>query len=161
MLSNGNQTLILVPVAPLNPGTSYTVTITGVQDMSGNSLSSPVTTSFTTGTGADLTPPTALSVSPPSGTTGVLTNSVIQLRFSKRIDPFTVTNSTFFVFPSSTGQHIAGTIMVSTDGLTATLTPAVPLAVSTSYLLEATSGITDLEGQPLVFFSSSFTTGTQ
>jgi len=160
-LTNGNQTLVLVPVVPLITSTSYTLTITGVQDIAGNSLGAPVTTGFTTGTVADLTPPTVLSVNPATSATGVLTTAVVQLQFSKRVDPLTVSNSTFFLFPSSTSQLIPGTITVSTNGLTATFTPAAPLAISTSYQLNATSGVTDLEGQPLVFFASSFTTGTQ
>src|SRR5260221_681306 len=32
-LTNGNQTLVLVPVVPLITSTSYTLTITGVQDI--------------------------------------------------------------------------------------------------------------------------------
>jgi len=160
-LTNGNQVLLLIPVVPLSPSTTYTVTVTGVQDVSGNSLGAPVTQTFTTGLGADLTPPSVVSVSPATNATGVLRNSVIQLQFSKRIDPFMVTTSTFTVAPTSTGQPIAGTISVSANGLTATFTPAATLAASTAYQISATSGITDLEGQPLAPFSSSFSTGTQ
>jgi len=159
-LANGNQTLILVPVVPLNASTVYTVTITGIQDISGNSLGAPVTRTFTTGTGADLTPP-AVSVIPTNNATGVLRSSVIQLQFSKRIDPFMVTNSTFTVAPTSTLQPIAGNINVPADGLTATFTPSTALAASTTYQIQATPGITDLEGQPLAFLVSTFTTGTQ
>src|SRR6266849_982468 len=160
-LTNGNQVLLLIPVVPLSPSTTYTVTVTGVQDVSGNSLGAPVTQTFTTGLGADLTPPSVVSVSPATNATGVLRNSVIQLQFSKRIDPFMVTTSTFTVAPTSTRQPIAGTISVSANGLTATFTPAATLAASTAYQISATSGITDLEGQPLAPFSSSFSTGTQ
>jgi YD repeat-containing protein len=159
-LVNGNQTLILVPVLPLSPSTAYTVTITGIQDIGGNSMGAQVTQTFTTGLGADLTPPTVSSVSPANNATGVLRNSVIQLHFNKRIDPFMVTNSTFTVSLSNT--PIAGNIVVSADGLTATFTPTATLAASTTYQISATIGITDLEGQPLTpSFLSSFTTGTQ
>jgi len=158
-LTNGNQILLLIPVLPLSPSTTYTVTVTGIQDVSGNSLGAPVTQTFTTGPGADLTPPSAVSV-PANNATGVLRNSAIQLQFSKQIDPFMVTNSTFTVRPAG-GQPIAGTIVVSANGLTATFTPSTTLAASTQYQISATNGITDLEGQPLTSFSSFFTTGTQ
>jgi YD repeat-containing protein len=163
-LSNANMTLILVPIAPLNPNTTYTVTVTGVQDISGNSQASAPPTTFTTGTGADLSSPTISSVTPSSGATGVLRNSTIQVHFSKRINPLTVSTSTFWVALSSTplvpitGQPIT----VSTDGLTATFTPNPTLAASTSYTIQVTTGITDLDGQILSNGSNtSFATGTQ
>jgi large repetitive protein len=159
-LENGNQILLLTPVLPLSPSTTYTVTVTGIQDVSGNSLGAPVTQTFTTGPGADLTPPVVATVSPASNATGVLRNSVIQLQFNKQIVPFMVTNSTFTVTPIG-GQPIAGTINVSANGLTATFTPSATLAASTQYQIVATNAITDLEGQPLTSFSSFFTTGTQ
>jgi hypothetical protein len=160
-LSNANQTLTLVPVVPLNPNTTYSISVTGVRDLSGNALTAPSTTTFTTGSGADLTPPVVTTVSPANGAGGVPTNSVIQLQFSKRVDPFTVSTADFLVFPQATGIPVPGTITVSADGLTASFTPASPLSPSTGYFIEATGSILDLEGQGLQFFFSSFSTGTQ
>jgi len=160
-LSNANQTLTLVPVVPLNTGTNYTVSVTGVQDLSGNALTAPSTTTFTTGAGADLTPPTVTMVSPANGATGVPTNSVIQIQFSKRVDPLTVTPADFIVFRSATGIPIPGTIAVSADGLSATFTPNSALSPSTGYFIEATGNILDLEGQGLQGLFTGFTTGTQ
>jgi hypothetical protein len=168
-LSNGNQTLILTAVAPLAPNTVYNVTVTGVQDISGNSMTAPVTVtaSFTTGAGADLTPPpNVVSVSPAHGATGVPTTTTIQLQFSKRLDPLTVTNSTLGVFVLSSQASVAGSILVSADGLTVTFTPTSALSPQTSYRIAPTSGITDLIGQGFPVLCSSigcysFTTGTQ
>ena len=160
-LSNANQTLTLIPVVPLNTNTTYTVSVSGVQDLGGNALTAPVTTSFTTGAGADLTPPTVTVVSPANGATGVPTNAVIQLQFSKRVDALTVSTADFLVAPFATSIPVPGTIAVSADGLTATFTPSTPLNPSTNYFIEATGGILDLEGQPLQFVFTSFTTGTQ
>ena len=53
-LSDGNRTLTLTPVALLAPLTLHTVEIAGVQDLAGNALLTVVTSSFTTGAGADL-----------------------------------------------------------------------------------------------------------
>jgi len=160
-LTNANQTLTLVPVVPLNTGTTYTITVAGVQDLSGNAQTAISTTTFRTGAGADLTPPSVTTVSPASGATGVSTTTAIQLQFSKRVDPLTVTIADFTVFPLATGIPIPGTITVSADGLTATFTPNSALLPSTAYGIRATSGILDLEGQFLATLESSFTTGTQ
>jgi large repetitive protein len=131
----------------------------GVQDVSGNALAAPVTTTFTTGTGADLVAPTVASVSPANGANGVPTNAVVQLRFSKRIDPYTVNGGTFYVYAQDTGMPVAANISVSADGLTATLAPAGALQTETSYTMQVTNGITDLEGQGLPYSNWSFTTG--
>jgi YD repeat-containing protein len=157
-LTNANQTLTLIPVAPLNASTTYTISVTGVKDMSGNALTAPSTTTFTTGTGADLTLPSVATVSPASGATSVPTSNVIELTFSKRIDPLTLMTGHFLVEPSATGIPIAGTITVTGDGVTATFTPSSPLLASTTYLIEATGGITDLEGHELSGSATSFTT---
>jgi hypothetical protein len=99
-ISNGNQTIGLIPTLPLAAGTQYTVNIAGVQDFSGNVLSAPVTSSFTTGTSADLTLPTVASSSPSSSATGVSTTATVQVQFSKAIDPLTVLPTTFYIYPS-------------------------------------------------------------
>jgi hypothetical protein len=155
-LTNGNQTLTLTPVQPLATSTTYTVTVTGVQDVSGNALTAPSSTTFTTSSGADLTAPVVVSVSPANGASGVPTNAVVQLQFSKRIDPLTVTPSTFIVYPTNTGIPISGTIMVSADGRTATFAPSAPLSTTATYQVQATNGIVDLEGQSLSTFNSTF-----
>jgi len=146
-LTNANQTLTLVPVVALNANTSYTVTVTGVQDLSGNGQVSPFTSTFTTGGGADLIPLAVVAVTPANAATGVPTNASVQVKFNKRIDALTVTNSTFVVAVSATGIPINGTIAVSADGLTATFTPSAILLPVTTYQIVATSAITDLVGQ--------------
>jgi hypothetical protein len=160
VLTNGQTTLILSPVVPLTAATPYQVSVAGVQDLSGNQLGVAVTTTFTTGPGADLVRPQVAQVIPANGATGIPTTALPQLQFNKRVDPLTVTAATFQVFPSG-GNPIPGTIAVSADGLTATFTPTVPLNVSTRYFVQATGGITDLSGQGLGFFQSSFTTAAQ
>jgi hypothetical protein len=158
-LSNANQTLTLVPVVPLTANAMYTINVTGVQDLSGNALTASSTTTFTTGAGADLTPLAVKTVSPANGAVFVPSNAVIQVQFSKRVDPLTVTMADFLVSPQATGLPISGIITVSADGLTATFTPSAPLNPFTNYSVQATGGIVDLEGHPLPSFSSSFTTG--
>jgi hypothetical protein len=160
VLINGQTTVILTPVVPLSAATTYQVSIAGVQDLSGNQLGVAETTTFTTGPGADLIRPQVTQVTPANGATGVALNALPQVQFNKRIDPLTVTSTTFEVFPTG-GNPIPGTITVSADGLSATFTPDVPLNPSTRYFVQATGGITDLAGQALGFFQTSFVTGLQ
>lgn len=148
--NNGNQTLILTPVVPLNPSTGYTLSIAGVKDVAGQLMSTPQTSTFTTGTGADLIAPTVTTVSPVSGATGVPTNTVVQLQFSERVDALTVNSGTFFLINNNTGLAVAATITVAADGMSATLTPSAALSSSTGYTVEG-CGITDLVGQQLCF----------
>jgi large repetitive protein len=160
-LTNANQTLTLVPVVTLAPGTTYTVSVTGVTDLSGNVQTAPFTSTFTTGSGADLVAPTVTSANPANNSTTVLTTSAIQITFSNIINALTVTTADFMVSAASTGIPITGTIAVAPGGLTATFTPSSPLSPSTGYNVEATGAILDLEGHSLQFFSSGFTTGIQ
>jgi RHS repeat-associated protein len=157
-LTNGNQRLTLVPVVPLSASTAYTLTIAGVQDLSGNVLPSPVTVSFTTGAGADLISATVASVNPASNATGVSANTAVTVNFSKTIDPLTVTTATMQLIPTSTSIPVAGT--VSSNGTSATFTPNEPLDLMTQYFVQLTAGVTDLEGQSLYggSFNSYFTT---
>ena len=48
-------------------------------------MSAPVTTTFTTGPGVDFSPPAALLVDPANGLTGVPTNALMRVRFSKQV----------------------------------------------------------------------------
>jgi YD repeat-containing protein len=158
--SNGNQTITLIPVSPLAAGSLYTVNITGVQDLSGNVIASPMTTTFTTANSADLVPPKETSTTPANYGTGVSTTGTVQVQFSKVIDPLTVTPATFYMYPYSTSVLVPGTLSVSTGGTTATFTPSEPLDSQTFYSVQLTTGITDMEGQSLSGTASFyFTTG--
>jgi len=130
--TNGNQMLPIYPDVPLTAGTQYTVTVAGVTDIAGNAIAAPVTSTFTTGTGADLTSPQVVSVNPPYGATGVGTNVVLQVTFNKPIDPLLVTNLTFYLRNSSNGA-VTVTLGVSRDLKTVTLTPVQALPPGTIY----------------------------
>ena len=159
-ISNGNQTVALIPVSPLAATTQYTVNVANVQDFSGNVLPARITSTFTTANSADLTTPRLSTTNPVANTTGVSTSTTIQVQFSKPINPLTVPSSTFYAYLYVTSIPAAGTISVSADGQAATLTPSEPLASSTLYYVQLTSGITDLEGHSLGTSNYfSFTTG--
>jgi hypothetical protein len=161
-LSNANQRVTLTPQAPLLASTAHTLTITGVKDLVGNAMTAPVNVGFTTGAGADLTPPTATGSNPPANATGVPTNTVVTVNFSERINPLTINDSSFRLTVNNTGAPVAGTIAVAANALSATFTPSAALAPSTVYRMYVCYQTcpTDLAGNSFSFqFQSAFTTG--
>jgi methionine-rich copper-binding protein CopC len=157
-LTSGNQTLVLLPAVTLRPTTLYTLTIAGVMDLSGHGMAAPVTSTFTTGAGADFAQPGVVSVDPANGLVNVPTNARVRVRFSKQV---AVTSENLQVYPIYAGlaAKAAGAISVSADGLTATFTPVGGLRAATSYGVHLT-GVTDLVGQGLANGSGTYTTFT-
>jgi len=162
--SDGNRLLTLTPTVPLDGAVLHTVTVTAeVSDTAGNKLAAEVTSQFTTGVAVDLVSPGITTVVPENRSEDVPTNAIVGVEFSKRINPLTVTESTFWLERTDGGTvRIEGEIVVAADGLSATITPTAPLEVSSSYRVRLTSGVRDLAGLNNTFFSvpSSFTTGS-
>ncbi len=161
-VSNGNRTLTLTPVGLFTPQTLYTVQIAGVQDLAGNALTTVVTSTFTTGDGADLSQPIFIQVDPVNGATDVPTNLVAQVQFSEVVNPLTVTPSSLFLEERNTGRDVRGTVLVAPDWRSATFRPNEPLAGSSQYNLRSFNTITDLAGNRYASTSipSVFTTGS-
>ncbi len=161
-LSDSNKRITFTPLGGLAANTVYTVvTTSGILDVGGVPQSNPGTFTLTTGATTDTTMPLIIGVSPVSSSTGVPTNAVVQLQLNKAIDPLTVTATTFEVYPASVpnAPPVPGTLSVSADGKTWTLVPTAPLDSSTMYVVVNLGGATDLEGQGLIGFESTFTTG--
>jgi hypothetical protein len=157
-LGNGNQTLTLTPTTLLSPNTVYTVSVTGVTDLSGiQMINPPFTSTFTTGSTTDFVTPQVTAVLPANGATGVPANTAVQIQLNKVINPLSVTSSSFTV-SSPSGMPIAGTILVSPQGTRATFMPSSALLPATTYTVRANNGIVDLAGQGLSSFQSTFTT---
>lgn len=144
------------PAAPLAGGTLYTATIsTAAQDLAGNALAAPYSWSFTTGAGADITPPTVISTVPSNGATGVALNSSLNATFSEAMNPVTITSATFTLAQGVT--PIAGTVTYL--GTVATFHPTANLSYGTVYTATITTGATDLAGNALtVPYVWTFTT---
>jgi hypothetical protein len=122
----------------------------------------------------DSTPPTIASVFPASGAANVDPAAVVTASFSEAIDPATVSSSTAGKEGTSTAGtfelrdplNILVTAAVSYDPVTrtATLRPAIPLSVSTTYTAVAKGGsvdprIKDVAGNALASTATwSFTT---
>jgi RHS repeat-associated protein len=159
-MSNGNELLTFTPTGGLTASTTYNVTVSSqVTDIGGLALSNPATYSFVTGTTTNTNTPKVSVASPVSYATGVPTNSQIQLEFNEPIDPLTVTSTTFELIPSGTSTYAPGTIAVSSNGLIATFTPTIPFYPSSTYLVIASNGITDVAGNPLQYYETYLFTG--
>jgi hypothetical protein len=111
----------------LTPGTTYTITINGVADLAGNTMTTAVTDTFTTGTGAILPDPSVASITPANGATMVATNSSIVVQFTNPMNPVSLNTSSFILTVTSTSAVVPGTFALSTDAMTVTFTPASAL----------------------------------
>jgi len=100
------------------------------------------------GTNPTVTPPTAASVTPLSGATGVCPNATVTVTFSKAMNPATINATTFTVAPG-----VIGTVTHDTTNTIFTFTPSNPLALSTAYTATITTGAMDTFGNAL---ASSF-----
>ena len=98
-LSNGNQTLTLVPVAGLSASNAYTLTVAGVTDLSGNAMAAAFTSTFTTSAQADLRAPVVATFDTANGVTGVPLNGLMRVGFNKAMDALSVGATNLEVYP--------------------------------------------------------------
>ncbi len=140
------------PSAPLTGFTTFTATVSGVQDTAGNPMTSPVSSSFTTAS-TDFTPPTVTATSPATGATGVALNSDVSATFSESVQSGTIT----MVLTDSLNDAIPGSVLYDSDTQTASFTASSALNGSSSYTM-AVSGAMDLSGNTMSPVSWSFTT---
>ena len=105
----------------------------------------------------DIAPLVVTAVAPSDGSLGIPTTATFETRFSKPVDPTTLTPSTVIVRAGNAILPVA--VSLSTDRLTATATPAGPLPGGTGIVLNLTAGVRDEAGNPLaVPFVAAFTT---
>ena len=126
-----------------------------ITDVSGNVLQSTSMT-FTTAAAADTTAPTIVMVTPTDGSTGIGPNAPITLTFSEPLLPTTVSNNTFALFANGTELSVG--ISRSADNRTVFLSATLPLEAAITVV--ATGDVTDLAGNALEDFASTFATGS-
>jgi hypothetical protein len=145
------------PTSNLTASTLYTATVTtGVKDLAGNPMLVNYVWTFTTGTTADVTPPTVISTVPLNAANDVALNSILTATFSEAMDPLTILPATFTLKQGVTSITGAVTYL----GLVATFTPSVNLTASTLYTATITTGAKDLAGNAIaVNYVWTFTTG--
>jgi len=157
-LSFSGTTATFTPTAALAASTQYTATITtAVTDLAGNALAAPFIWTFTTGAGADTTPPTVSATNPANNAIGVALNSSVSATFSEAMRNATLDTTSFILVETLVG-NVTGTVSVT--GNTATFAPLVNLLPFTQYTATITSGATDAAGNALAApYSWTFTTG--
>jgi hypothetical protein len=96
----------------------------------------------------DPTAPQVAAVIPADGAIDVAPETVVTVTFSGPIDPTTVTAYSFRLIDKA-GEAVTGTVALSADGLTATMTPAAPFTEGGAYTVEISRQIQDPDGIPL------------
>ncbi|MEK7414838.1 MAG: Ig-like domain-containing protein, partial [Planctomycetota bacterium] len=166
LFTNLNQTVTFIPTAPLPPVATVNISISQISDVVGNVMVLPFTSSFQTQSAIDNIRPSVVRPSPstftfqsnPPTNTNVPLNFKPMIAFDERINPSTVTSTTFSM--SANFATVPATVAVAPDGLSAVLTPNQPLVPNTIYSVSWTSGIQDLVGNQLFNPSTvSVTTG--
>jgi Bacterial Ig-like domain len=149
-------TVIFVPAVPLTAGTTYTVRVSGIKDVSGNMMFA-TNWNFTTGGAADTTAPTVTAVAPASGATRVSATTVVSVTFSESVDPTTLAAG---IQVAAGATPVAGSVTCDAANRVATFTPSAALASQTLYTVTV-AGVKDLAGNTMTAaFTSTFTTTT-
>jgi hypothetical protein len=146
----------LLPTPPLAANTSYVFSIGGVQDLSGNTLATPRTVNFATGSAADAAAPTVVARTPLLNATNVPRNTVLEVRVSERLNPVTV-NAPFGTFVAD-GASVPVTVSLSADGTVVRYTTVAPLPPRT-IVQGGLNGVRDLAGNSISGSVLQFTTG--
>jgi Bacterial Ig-like domain len=112
------------------------------------------------GANPDLTPPTASSVTPLSGSTAC-PNGTVTATFSVAMNPATINGTTFTLTGPGT-TPVTGIVTYDAANNRAVFTPSSALALSTLYTATITTGATDENGIALASnFVWTFTTSSQ
>jgi hypothetical protein len=106
----------------------------------------------------DTTPPTVTVSTPAAGATGVPTTTSVAATFSKAVQPSTITFQ-LSIASEEGNQVVPATLTYNAATLTATLTPNVPLVVSTTYTVVIV-GAADLSGNVMAPVTWTFTTAS-
>jgi hypothetical protein len=157
---NGTRTAVFTPASPLASGITYTATLTlAAKDLAGNALAgnqaalpaaSDYVWTFST-TAPDVVPPTITLTTPADAVTNVAINTSVNATFSEGMDPLTLTTLTFTLQKAGVplGPVIAGALIYDPVTNIVTLTPASPLAISTTYEAKVAAA-KDLAGNLLI-----------
>jgi hypothetical protein len=106
--------------------------------------------------GPDTTPPAVTGTVPAAGAAGVGTVTPVRATFSESVQPATVS----LVLRDPANNAVAGSVAYDGPSRTATLTPAAPLAATTTFTATV-SGAKDIAGNTMATSHSwTFTTGT-
>ena len=135
-LSSNGEVVTLGLSQLLEPSSSYTIEVNGVEDLAGNVLTAQVSNTFETGSGTDLVNPTRVEITPLSRST-ISTDGNLAIRYSERLTPLTVSGQvgSYRLFNNDTRQDEPVSAILSSDGRTVELTATEGLQPNTTYSL--------------------------
>jgi len=154
--------LLITPVQTMPGGTACTARFsTALTDWLGNAITAEEFWAFSTTSTPDNSSPVLNSTLPADGTSFVPLDLALQLLFSEAIDPVSLYGDEGGV-SISLNPPVDGEPVLSTNGMTLTFTPDIPLATNTFYTLLVPAGaVRDLAGNPLAGTTTvQFTTGS-
>ncbi len=141
-ITYSNRIATFSPSSSLLGNTNYTVTVTtGVRDVAGNPLATPLTWNFTTGVAPDTTPPTISATSPPTGGCAA-TETSLYATFTEAVQGL---NANTFLLKDSSNNPIGGNVGIDYLGR-GYFSPNSMLINSANYTATLTTGIMDLAG---------------
>ena len=146
--SSTSDSATLTPTEPLQVAATYSVTVSGVKDIAGNTMAADPWT-FTT-SADDTLSPKVTDRAPANGATNAPTEVQVVATFSEAVDQTTVDAGTF-TLTGPGGADVAATVD-ATAGDSATLTPSAPLSAGTTYTVlvkGGAGGVKDLAGNRL------------
>ncbi|MDP2560626.1 Ig-like domain-containing protein [Psychrobium sp. 1_MG-2023] len=167
-LTRGRTLLNITPKQLLTPNTSYTLDVSGVEDISGNAQETDLALTFVTGETVDLATSGIKTWSiPVNNTQNVPLNPLLEVTFNERVDRTTVDENSFRLWNNTTGLNIAGTWALSADGLRLGFSPAEALDENTRHYLYVgySPYLTDMAGNLIAqnnyrYFTTGDTTDT-
>jgi len=125
----------LVPMQLFMPASSYSLTVSQVQDRAGNVLAQNTVIGFTTGAGVDAVSGSVLSLSFTDAETRAPLNPVLRVRLNERVDPLSLNTSTFWVYDDTIDRLVPGSMVLSEANTVITFTPDTPLQIGHVYYL--------------------------
>lgn len=157
-----DKTAVFMPDYPLAANTAYIVTVSGVGDLAGNAVAGNIAWNFTTGSGADSTPPVVAWKAPEDNATGVPISQAITVGFNEPMDPTTLSTASFMLTDEANAPVI-GNVTYDPANRTATFTrikhlitpvdfhptPVSNLEPATAYTVTLTTEIRDMAGNAL------------
>jgi hypothetical protein len=158
-LGSGNRTVSLTPPGLLQPSTAYVLMVGAVTDTSGNTVPSPLSFDFTTGTGASLGNPSVVTLFPANNASGVSLSTTVTAVFTAPMDALTF-NASNFLLIDPLGAAVAGALSISPDGLTVIFVPSAALTPNAVDNI-GISSLTDLAGNTVLAASGTFMAGAQ
>ncbi len=155
--SNSGRSVTFTGTLPAS--STVTVTVSGMKDLSGNTMTSK-NWSFTTAAAADTVKPTVSSTIPAASATGINSSSV-SATFSENMKLSTMNGATFYLLDGASGLLVPGAVSYDVATRTMTFTPYAKLNRATVYTATITTGAKDQSDNALAAAVTwSFTTTT-